>query len=153
MQCFFFFYCFKQLGSFLAINVHLESRPKSPSPCLLLIYHRTLMLFPIKSHLLKAYRSRLERRASMENETSSAVENDSPLMSSYEVLCVGENASWQEYVLQSLECWRKKSLPQSITAFSVQWLNETLRGKYTDASKALFGSSRVSVKYGVKTSW
>lgn len=55
-----------------------------------------------------------------ENETSSTVENDSSLMSSYEVLCVGEKASWQEYVLQSLECWRKKSLPPSITAFSVQ---------------------------------
>lgn len=67
------------------------------------------MLFPIKSHLLKAYRSRLERRASMENEMSSTVENDSSLMSSYEVLCVGKNALWQEYVLQSLECWRKKS--------------------------------------------
>lgn len=46
------------------------------------------MLFPIKSHLLKAYRSRLERGASVENETSSTVENDSSLMSSYEVLCV-----------------------------------------------------------------
>lgn len=54
----------------------------------------------------------------MENETSSTVESDSSLMSSYEVLCVGENASWQEYVFGVLE--GKKSLPPSITAFSVQ---------------------------------
>lgn len=39
----------------------------------------------------------------MENETSSTVESDSSLMSSYEVLCVGENASWQEYVFGVLE--------------------------------------------------